>query len=196
VVAGLAERDGEDVYNSAVLISPGGELLSLHRKINELEIGHDYYAVGDRLAVVKTPFGVVGLDICADNFPDSLVFGHALCRMGCQLLLSPCAWAVDGDHDNSREPYGDLWRRAYGELARLYGVAVVGVSNVGLLTAGPWAGRKCIGCSLVVGPEGEAVLQGPYEEEAVLTAVLELRAPRARGTGFAAMLREAGYGGP
>ena len=34
--------------------------------------------------------------------------GHALGRMGARLLLSPCAWAVDADHDNAREPYGEL----------------------------------------------------------------------------------------
>jgi predicted amidohydrolase len=35
VCAGLTERDGDDIFNSAVIIDPDGELLSLHRKINE-----------------------------------------------------------------------------------------------------------------------------------------------------------------
>ena len=52
-------------------------------------------------------------------------------------------------------PYGKLWRDSYTELARLYDVTVIGVSNVGPITGGPWAGRKCIGCSLAVGPGGE-----------------------------------------
>jgi hypothetical protein len=64
--------------------------------------------------------------------------------------LSPSAWAVDADHDNAREPYGKLWLDAYTELARLYDVTVVGVSNVGRLTGGPWAGRKCISGVLVL----------------------------------------------
>src|SRR5688572_25921152 len=34
VAAGLTERDGERIYNSAVLISPEGDLLVKHRKIN------------------------------------------------------------------------------------------------------------------------------------------------------------------
>ena len=80
--------------------------------------------------------------------------------MGAQLILSPSAWAVDADHDNAREPYGKLWLDAYAELARLYDVTVVGVSNVGWLTAGPWAGRKCIGCSLAVGPGGSVLAGG------------------------------------
>src|SRR5574340_10468 len=198
IAAGLTERDGPRIYNAAVLIGPGGELLLKHRKLNELEIAHDLYGLGDRLGVAHTPLGTIGLDICADNFPDSLVFAHALARMGCQLLLSPCAWAVDADHDNAREPYGGLWLSAYQPVARLYGMSVIGVSNVGWLRAGPWAGRKCIGCSLAVGPDGEILAQGPYGEraESLVRVDVALRTPLARGTGFAPALRERGYTGP
>ncbi len=198
VVAGLAERAGERIYNSAVLISPDGAILTLHRKINELDIAHDLYSVGDRLQVIETALGVVGINICADNFPSSLALGHSLCRMGCQLLLSPCAWAVDANHDNTKEPYGGLWREAYGELARLYGVAVAGVSNVGPLIAGPWAGRKCIGCSLVIGSSGEELLQGPYGDDAaaLLRVDIPLRPPAGRGADFIGILRSKGYTGP
>src|SRR5262245_2254507 len=38
VAAGLVERAGDRLYNSAVLIGPGGDLLLHHRKINELDI--------------------------------------------------------------------------------------------------------------------------------------------------------------
>jgi hypothetical protein len=40
------------------------------------------------------------------------------------------------------------------------------VSNVGPITAGPWQGRKCIGNSLLIGPDGNAVLTGPHGESA------------------------------
>jgi predicted amidohydrolase len=179
LVAGLTEREGDRIYNAAVLIGPEGRILLQHRKLNELDIAHSLYANGDRLGVAHTPLGTLGVTICADNFPESLVFGHALARMGCQLLLSPCAWAVDADHDNGREPYGDLWRRAYSELARLYDMPVIGVSNVGWLDAGPWRGRKCIGCSLAVGAGGTVLAQGPYGEaaQALVAVDVELRPP-------------------
>ncbi|MFB3827669.1 MAG: carbon-nitrogen hydrolase family protein [Bryobacteraceae bacterium] len=198
VAAGLTECEGPRIYNAAVLIGPGGELLLKHRKLNELEIAHYLYEQGDRLGVAHTPLGTIGLDICADNFPDSLVFAHALARMGCQLLLSPCAWAVDAGHDNAREPYGSLWLSAYQPLARLYGITLIGVSNVGWLRGGPWAGRKCIGCSLAVGPDGEVLARGPYGEgaEALVCVDAPLRAPLARGTAFAPALRQRGYTGP
>lgn len=138
VVAGLTERKGERLYNAAVLISPEGEILRKHRKINELAFARELYATGASLAVSKTPLGTIAINICADNFPDSLTLGHSLGRMGARLLLSPCAWAVEADHDNSQDPYGQMWRESYTALAKQYGMTVVGVSNVGWMTGGPW----------------------------------------------------------
>ena len=197
VAAGLVERSGPRLFNAAALIGPAGELLLHDRKINELDIALDLYSIGDRLGVAETELGTVGLAICADNFSDSLAVGHVLARMGAQIILSPSAWAVDADHDNVRDLYGQLWLDAYSELARLYDVTVVGVSNVGRLTAGPWKGRKCIGCSLAVGPEG-VLARGPYGDAAEAVTVVEVqpRRPVGRGTLIAVALRERGYGGP
>ena len=198
VVAGLVERDGERFFNSAILISPNGELLSLHRKINELSIAHDLYSIGDRLTVADTEFGKVAVNICADNFGSSQAISHVQARMGARLVLSPSAWAVDADHDNVKDPYGQLWRDSYTELSRLYDLTIVGVSNVGWLDAGPWSGRKVIGCSLAVGPGGEIVAQGPYGDnaEALIVVEVEIEQPPAQGTDFASMLKGKGYVGP
>jgi predicted amidohydrolase len=191
VVAGLTERNGDAVHNSAILLSPEGRILLHHRKINELDIATSLYTTGTGLGVAATDIGTIGVTICADNFPDSLVFGHSLARMGAQLLLSPCAWAVDADHDNMKEPYGQLWLDAYVPLARAYDLTVVGVSNVGWLSDGPWKGRKCIGCSLAVGPGGNILARGPYGDDAedLHVVTVELRPPIACGTAFADALR-------
>lgn len=198
VVAGLTERAGDRIYNSAVLIDARGHVLLKHRKINLLDIEQEFYATGDRLGVGETACGVIGVNICADNFPDSLVLGHCLARMGAQVLLSPSAWAVPAEHDPALEPYGALWEGSYRRLASLYEMPVVGVSNVGPLTAGPWAGRKCIGCSLAVGPCGEILARGPYGMDAQQLIVVDVEPkPRAvTGTDIAPMLRRKGYQGP
>lgn len=198
VVAGLVERAGDLLYNAAVLVSPEGAILLKHRKINELTIAQDLYATGDRLSIVETPLGTIGVNICADNFPNSLVFAHSLARMGCQILLSPCAWAVDGDYDNKKQPYGALWMESYTTLAKLYDIIVAGISNVGWLTAGPWKGRKCIGCSLAVGPGGEVLARGPYGEnaEALLVVKVKVKPREVTGTAIADMLNNKGYTGP
>jgi predicted amidohydrolase len=180
------------------LIDPHGQILLVHRKINELDIAHDLYAIGGHLAVAHTELGTLGISICADNFPNSLAIGHVLARMGAQLLLSPSAWAVDANHDNVAEPYGQRWRRAYGELGRLYDLPVVGVSSVGWLTDGPWKGRKAIGCSLATNNRGEILAVGPYGEsaEALIVVDVEPRPLRARGTQIADDLEARGYVGP
>jgi len=198
VAAGLTEKAGDRIYNAAVLISPSGEIIWRHRKINVLDIEQDLYSTGDRLGVVETPMGIIGINICADNFPDSLVFGHAQARMGAQVLLSPSAWAVKAGHDNAKEPYGDLWRNAYSQLCRLYGITMVGVSNVGPVSGGPWDGWKCIGCSMAIGPDGKVIAQGPYGESAEELIVVEVSPlPReVTGARYGGWLRERGYKGP
>jgi predicted amidohydrolase len=198
VVAGLVERAGERLFNSAVLIDPRGQILLVHRKINELDIAHDLYAIGDRLAVAETELGTLAISICADNFPDSLAIGHVLARMRAQLLLSPSAWAVEAEHDNRLDPYGGMWRQAYGELGRLYGLPVVGVSNVGWLTDGSWKGRKAIGCSLATDHRGEIIAEGPYgaTAEALIVVDLEPRTVQAVGSQVARHLAARGYVGP
>ena len=87
--AGLTERDGERVYNGAILIDPSGEIILKYRKINVLEVGQEFYSIGRTLGVVETPFGLIGLNICADNYADAYEIGHVLARMGAQLVLSP-----------------------------------------------------------------------------------------------------------
>ncbi|MFH1266632.1 MAG: carbon-nitrogen hydrolase family protein [Planctomycetota bacterium] len=198
VVAGLTERCDDRLFNAAVLIDPEGRILLKHRKINVLDIAQDLYATGDHLAVARTKLGTIGVNICADNFPDSLALGHALARMGAQVLLSPSAWAVEADHDPVVQPYGELWKGAYTTLAELYQMPVVGVSNVGRITDGPWKGRKCIGCSLAVGAGGKILAEGPYghSAEALLAVEIELHSPGVTGTAIAEMLRRKGYQGP
>ncbi len=48
VCAGLTERDGERVFNSAVLIDRDGVVRSVHRKLNELDIGQALYEGSSR----------------------------------------------------------------------------------------------------------------------------------------------------
>lgn len=170
VCAGLVEREsrstkhGTGCFNSAVLIDPHGEVILHHRKINELDFARKLYSVGDRLGVAETPWGRAGVMICADAFAPGQVISRSLALMGARFILSPCAWAVPADHDNAREPYGQLWLDNYGPVTRDFGVWIAGCSNVGPITAGEWTGRKCIGNSLVCAPHQLTVARGAYGE--------------------------------
>jgi predicted amidohydrolase len=198
VVAGLTERCEDRIYNTAILYGPDGEILAHHRKINILGIARDLYSVGDRLQVAETSLGRIGLVICADNFPDSLVHAHSLCRMGARMILSPSAWAVAANHDNAATPYGAMWKTSYGSISSLYDVVFVGVSNVGWITGGPWEGQKCIGNSLAFGPDGNLVVECSHGENAheLVMCQFDLPSPPACGTDISGMLRERGYTGP
>lgn len=195
VVAGLTEKYGDQLFNAAILISSDGEILSKHRKINELEIAHDLYSIGDSLSVARTPLGVIAINICADNAPNSLALGHAQARMGAQLLLSPSSWAVPSEHDNTKEPYGVKWMESYTFLSKLYNIPIIGVSNVGLIVGGVWDGKKCIGCSLAVGSDGEMLAQGPYGDQAEALILIECKIleRQHKGTAFKKSLASKGY---
>jgi len=185
--SGVVERADNLVYNAALLISPTGQILLHHRKLNELEIGQSLYALGDRLQVASTPHGTIGLMICADAFVPGQVISRTLAYMGADIILSPCSWAVPAGHDNRAEPYGQLWLDNYGPVARDFRLWIAGVSNVGPILAGPWRGRKCIGCSLVIDPNGKPALMGPYGEDAETILYVDIApTPRpAQGDGWA-----------
>ena len=174
VCAGIIERARQKVFNAALLIDPAGEVLIHHRKIYELNIAHDLYSRGDRLSVAETPFGTVGLMICADGFAPGQSISRTLALMGAKIILSPCAWAVPEDHDNRREPYGQLWLDNYCPVTREFGIVIAGVSNVGPITDGPWQGRKCIGNSLLIGRQGEELARGAYGEQAEMLLIQDI----------------------
>lgn len=180
VCAGITERDGDRVYNAAVFIDEKGKVVLRHRKINELDIGRQYYSTGDRLNVIDTPFGRIGLMICADGFAKEEVLSRSLCQMGAEIILSPCAWAVRKDHDNKTDPYGDFWREVYVPVAVEFSTTIIGVSNVGAITGGPWEGRKCIGSSLAIGPDGKDILQGPYGINAESIILIDIETEKSK----------------
>lgn len=186
VCAGIVERDENAIYNAAVIIDNKGNVILKHRKLNELDIAHDLYSQGDRLGTCLTPWGRFGLMICADANAKGLVISRSLCYMNADVILSPSSWAVPPDHNNTADPYGDTWRNAYFPVAREFSVWIASASNVGPVTEGAWKNWKCIGCSLIVGPEGKEMVMGPYGEnaETILFYTIDPRTRPARGTGW------------
>ena len=170
VCAGLIEKCGEALYSTAVLIGPDGEILLTHRKINELEIAHSLYCCGtDPQAPIDTPFGRIGLHICADAFAENQWISRKIATQGADIILSPCAWAVPPDFDPGTTTYGAIWRENYTPVTKEHACWIAGCSNIGAIESGPWTGHRCIGNSMVVNPEGEEVVTGPFGEEAILT---------------------------
>ncbi len=183
ICSGLTEKAGERVYNSAVLINPLGEVILLHRKINELDIGHAYYGLGNSLQVVPTELGNIGLIICADASTGNREILRTLSYMGADVILSPSSWAMPADHNNIDNPYGGMWRDAYKPVAKDFRVWIASCSNVGWMTGGPWEGAKGIGCSMVIAPGGKEVLSAPYGEDADTIMYVDIKPEPRPGQG-------------
>lgn len=88
VVAGIYEREGVAVYNTAVLLDRSGALVGTYRKVylprEEIEGG---LTPGSSYPVFDTDFGRVGLMICWDTqYADP---SRALALAGAELLLVP-----------------------------------------------------------------------------------------------------------
>jgi predicted amidohydrolase len=88
LVCGLAERDGDLIYNSACLVSPDGDI-SVYRKTHLTADERSWATAGDGWTVVDTPIGRIGLLIGHDaSFPEA---GRVLALRGCDLIACPAA---------------------------------------------------------------------------------------------------------
>ena len=90
MAAGVLERDGDIVYNSAVLVDRQGELVGVHRKVHPYWPGEPAGVVpGESFDTFRTDFGVVGFMICYDSWwPES---ARLLALKGAELVLFPNA---------------------------------------------------------------------------------------------------------
>ncbi|MCQ9207270.1 MAG: carbon-nitrogen hydrolase family protein [Omnitrophica bacterium] len=194
ICAGLTEQCGNHVYNTAILVNSSGEIILKYRKINVLTIALDFYAIGNSLSVAETPFGVIGVNICSDNYIDALEIGHVLARMGAQIILSPSSWTVDYSIVETDDPYGKKWFKPFHTLANLYNLAIISATSVGYIVGGPYEGKKMAGCSLAVGREG-IIVQGRYNEFAgdLVTANINVPERKEKGTAIGEMLKSKGY---
>jgi predicted amidohydrolase len=90
-VAGLLERDGDRVFNAAVVVGPEG-VLGRYRKMHIPWIGADRFVEPGDLGfvVVPTPLARLGLLICYDlSFPEA---ARVLKLRGAQILIVPTNW--------------------------------------------------------------------------------------------------------
>ena len=171
LVPGTVYECGDDgqIYNTALVISPSGELTARYRKCFPWR-PWESSAPGDRFVVFDLPkAGRLGISICYDTwFPE--VVRH-LAWMGAGAVLQP-----------SRTPTSDRAQELV--LARAAAIAnQVYIVNVNA------AAPSATGQTIVVDPEGNVLLQAG-EGPASLTQVLDLSAvDRVRHFGTAGLNR-------
>ena len=156
IAIGLDEKDGDKLYDSAILVDKSGKLLWKHRKINVLpELMTPPYSQGkpEEIGVVETEFGRLAVLICADTFTDA--FLDRLKALKPDLMLVPYGWAAPNDqwpeHSNVLE---ELVKRRAAQVQ----CPMAGVDLVGEMTHGPWAGQTYGGSSFVADAAGRILL--------------------------------------
>ncbi|WP_150460974.1 carbon-nitrogen family hydrolase [Nesterenkonia ebinurensis] len=152
------ETAGTSLRNTAVLISPIGEVISRYSKIHGF--GHqseerERMAAGDTLDIAETPYGRASSTTCYDlRFPG---LWSRLADGGADLIFVPAAWpAIRRDH----------WRLLTSARA-VENQAFVIACNA----AGEQAGVQLAGTSRVVSPWGELLAEAGSEEETLLVEI-------------------------
>lgn len=98
ILAGtIIERDGDNLYNTAVFIDPKGEVIGKYRKIHLVtrkgSEEYKYVKPGNEIVAVNTDFGVVGFGICYDlRFPE--LYRKMAVQKGVEIFLQPAAWTL------------------------------------------------------------------------------------------------------
>ena len=153
---GLDEKEGERLYDSALLINDEGQILLKHRKIILLsELMTPPYSPGQDVKIVRTKFGQVGLLICADTHEQPILARMA--RLKPDLLLVPYGYA---EKEEAWPEHGKQLERVVVNAAKTVGAPVVGTNLVGQITHGPWAGRTYGGHSVTADRAGGILALG------------------------------------
>jgi len=152
---GLDEKDGDRLYDSAILVDRAGKILWKHRKLNVLaQLMDPPYSEGaiDGVGVVETEFGRIGLVICADTFQD--LVAKRIEALAPDLMLVPYGWAAPMDQwPEHAKQLEDLVKKR----AAQWNCPVVGTDLVGQMTHGPWKGQTYGGASVVMDATGKAL---------------------------------------
>jgi omega-amidase len=178
VVAGISEAHPtipNVLFNSAVLLSPDGELVGVHRKVHACLEEKNYYAAGDMIDVFETSIARIALNICYDvRFPE---LARIQALGGAEVIVSIWASFVQG----GKVPVTSIRERC---ATRAMENAVF---FVGCNRSGVEGGRRFYGHSAVAAPSGETIGASETDGEEVVRAVLSadaLAAQRAYLTVF------------
>jgi len=98
ILAGsIVERDGDSLYNTAVMLDPKGQIIATYRKIHLVGFmgarEAELMKRGKEIVAVKTDVGVLGLSICYDlRFPE--LFRKMVAQHGVEIILHTTAWPM------------------------------------------------------------------------------------------------------
>ena len=154
VPGSMYEQDDDKLYNTAVVISPRGELIAKYRKMFPWLPYESGTAEGDQFCVFDIPdVGRFGLCICYDMwFPE---VSRTLAWLGAEVILQP---TLTPTSDRELEL---IMCRANALFNQCYFISVNGI--------GAWGGGR----STMIDPDGR-VLQEASANQTFLTEIIDL----------------------
>lgn len=162
LMGSFVERDGNDYYNTTLLLNPAGEMIGKYRKIHLFGYKSQESSIlrrGETVSVIDCPWGRTGLSTCYDlRFPELY---RKMVDQRAVFFLVTSAWPAV-----RLEAWGLFNQaRAHENMAYLISCNCAGSSD----------GRKFAGHSMIVDPWGKIVAEAG-EEQGILQAELDPRA--------------------
>jgi predicted amidohydrolase len=171
IVVGFVDEDPRHRFYIAAAYLSQGEILHVHHKTYLPTYGlfdeGRFFAWGDKIRAFDTRFGKLGILICED-------FWHAsppylLWLDGADLLLFTSASPGRGLTDEPKLESARWVEHINQAYASLFTTFVVHANRVGFED-----GLNFWGGSTVFDPNGELIAQGPYFEEELVHAIIDL----------------------
>lgn len=172
IVAGIAERVGDRLFNAAVVLGPQGPM-GTYRKLHLWGDEHLYFEAGDLgLPVFDSVHGRLGVVICYDGwFPETY---RLLAMRGVDIVCMPTNWVPMAGQRVDRPAMATTLAMAN---AHANGLSLICANRVGLERQQPFIGQ-----SVIVGSDGWPVA-GPASaerEELLIARIDVMRSRRAR----------------
>lgn len=139
LVAGINERDGQALYNAAVVIAPSG-YVGAFRKVHLWNEENLFFEPGNLgFPVFRTPLGRIGTFICYDGwFPES----YRLCALqGADIVCIPTNWVPIPGQAKDREAMANILCMA---AAHSNSIFVAAADRVGVERGQPFIGQSLI----------------------------------------------------
>ena len=157
LVFGMPEKDGDQIFNSMIAVSPIGDVLGCYHKTHLWPTEYKWASPGDRFVTFETELAHFGMLLCYDTrFPEA---ARSLALQGVEVILIGSAWRATHAHE---------WRFCVQARALDNGVYIAGSDT--LLDA---KHHKCLGSSLIVGPSGQILTQADFGKECLIVAEID-----------------------
>jgi len=177
VVTGMFEQgNNDDVFNCAVLIGPDGELAGKYQKNFFIKADKRWFVPGQTgFKTFDTPLGHLGFFVCADGrIPES---ARCLALEGADILVNPTNWGAPDQylyHVPTRAVENRCW--------------VIGATKPRRpldQSQDMLAYNRFTGCSFIMSPTGDVLVQAGPDEETIIYADIEPALARDKSFGAA-----------